>query len=145
MRYHDDSSELITVFDPTPEDVARADQERLGEDIRKLYVALTRSRFATWVGVAEIENWHLSGLGYLLGDESATRQPLGDALNLLTGGHPELCTEPLPAATELHYAEEAPATLGPALISIREAREDWWIAELLLTGIHRSHRHGRCV
>ena len=128
VRYHDDSSELITVFDPTPEDVARADQERLGEDIRKLYVALTRSRFATWVGVADIENWHLSGLGYLLGDESATQPPLSDALNLLTGGHPELCTEPLPAATDLHYTEEAPATLGPALISTREARENWWIA-----------------
>ena len=128
VRYHDDNSQLITVFDPTPEDVARADKERLGEDIRKLYVALTRARFATWVGVAEIENWHLSGLGYLLGGEPAAQKPLSDALNHLVNRHTELCAEALPGATDLHYAQEAPAALGPALISTREAREDWWIA-----------------
>src|SRR5690554_1107822 len=128
VRYHDDHSKLITVFDPTPDDVARADQERLGEDIRKLYVALTRARFATWVGVAEIDNWHLSGLGYLLGGEPAAQHPLSDALKHLVDGHTELCTEALPDATGLRYAEEAPAALGPALISTREAREDWWIA-----------------
>lgn len=128
VRYHDDHSQLVTVFDPSPQDVARADRERLGEDIRKLYVALTRARFATWVGVADIENWHLSGLGYLLGGEPAAQQPLSDALNHLVNGHTELCAEPLPAATSLRYAEEAPAALGPALISTREAREDWWIA-----------------
>ncbi|WP_072797614.1 exodeoxyribonuclease V subunit beta [Marinobacter antarcticus] len=128
VRYHDDSSQLITVFDPTPEDVARADSERLGEDIRKLYVALTRARFATWVGVADIEYWHLSGLGYLLGGEPAAQQPLSDALSNLANGYTELSAEPLPAATDLRYVEEAPAALGPALISTREAREDWWIA-----------------
>jgi exodeoxyribonuclease V beta subunit len=128
VRYHDDHSQLITVFDPTPEDVARADKERLGEDIRKLYVALTRARFATWVGVADIENWHLSGLGYLLGGEPAAQQPLSDALSNLANGYTELSAEPLPAATDLRYVEEAPAALGPALISTREAREDWWIA-----------------
>ena len=128
VRYHDDHSKLITVFDPTPEDVARADRERLGEDIRKLYVALTRARFATWVGVAEIDNWHLSGLGYLLGGEPAAQQPLSEVLKQLVDGHTELCTEALPESTGLRYAEEAPAALGPALISTREAREDWWIA-----------------
>lgn len=128
VRYHDDNSQLITVFDPTPEDVARADQERLGEDIRKLYVALTRARFATWVGVADIEDWHLSGLGYLLGGKPVAQQPLSEVLNQLTHGYSELCTEPLPAFTNLHYAAETPAALGPALISTREAREDWWIA-----------------
>jgi len=128
VRYHDDNSQLITVFDPTPEDVARADRERLGEDIRKLYVALTRARFATWVGVADIENWHLSGLGYLLGGEPAAQCPLSEALNLLVNGYPELCACPLPDATDLRYAEETPAALGPARVSTREAREDWWIA-----------------
>jgi len=128
VRYHDDNSQLITVFDPTPEDVTRADRERLGEDIRKLYVALTRARFATWVGVADIENWHLSGLGYLLGGEPAAQRPLSEALNLLANGYPELCACPLPDATDLRYAEETPAALGQARVSTREAREDWWIA-----------------
>ena len=46
--------------------VEQADVERLGEDIRKLYVALTRGRYATLVGVDTFKDWHLSGLAYLL-------------------------------------------------------------------------------
>ncbi len=128
VRYHDNDHKLITVFDPEPQDVARADHERLGEDIRKLYVALTRARFATWVGVAEIENWQLSGLGYLLGSEPAAQQSVSAALTALAGGHDEFYVEALPPATDQRYAEPAPAALGQARVSNREAREDWWIA-----------------
>jgi exodeoxyribonuclease V beta subunit len=128
VRYHDANDQLITVFDPTPNDVEQADKERLGEDIRKLYVALTRARFATWVGVTEIENWQFSGLGYLLSGNPAATQSLGGALKQLAAGRSELFVESLPEATDEHFSEPAPAALGPALVSTREAREDWWIA-----------------
>jgi len=128
VRYHDDNDRLITVFDPTPNDVERADKERLGEDIRKLYVALTRARFATWVGVTEIANWRLSGLGYLLSGNPAAEHSLSDALQQLAAGHSELLVESLPEAIGQHYAEPAPEALGLARVSTREAREDWWIA-----------------
>ncbi|AZT82088.1 exodeoxyribonuclease V subunit beta [Marinobacter sp. NP-4(2019)] len=127
VRYHDDSGQLTTVFDPTPDDVARADRERLGEDIRKLYVALTRARFATWVGVAAIDNWPLSGLGYLIGGEGEPHS-VSNCLNQLANGHPAISVMPLPETTDNHYTEAAPEALGPALISTREAREEWWIA-----------------
>jgi exodeoxyribonuclease V beta subunit len=128
VRYHDNNDQLITVFDPTPNDVEQADKERLGEDIRKLYVALTRARFATWVGVTEIENWQLSGLGYLLSGNPAAKHSLSGALQQLAVGHSELFVESLPEATGQHYAEPAPGALGLARVSTREAREDWWIA-----------------
>lgn len=45
----------------------QADEERLGEDLRKLYVALTRARHATWVGMAPLDRLAHSAAGHLLG------------------------------------------------------------------------------
>lgn len=126
VRYHDDQGRLVTVFDPAPEDVARADQERLGEDIRKLYVALTRARFATWVGTAALDNWQQSGLGYLIAGDGQSR--ISDCLSQLAQGRAEIRITPLPDPDETQYHEQAPEALGPALVSSREAKEDWWIA-----------------
>ncbi|HEV8076792.1 MAG TPA: 3'-5' exonuclease, partial [Marinobacter sp.] len=128
VRYHDHNNQLITVLDPTSEDAEQADKERLGEDIRKLYVALTRARFATWVGVTEIKNWQLSGLGYLLSGNPAAKASLSDALIQLAADHHELSVDTLPEATDQHFSEPTPTDLGPAWVSTREAREDWWIA-----------------
>ncbi|GGY72906.1 exodeoxyribonuclease V subunit beta [Marinobacter zhanjiangensis] len=128
VRYHDDSGQLVTVFDPAPEDVARADRERLGEDIRKLYVALTRARHATWVGAAALTDWHLSGLGYLLDGQGEASGELDRCLQSLAENQPAITVEPLPPAEDTQYHEDAPETLGPALVSTREARENWWIA-----------------
>ncbi|MCG7200332.1 exodeoxyribonuclease V subunit beta [Marinobacter pelagius] len=128
VRYHDDQGRLVTVFDPEPEAVARADRERLGEDIRKLYVALTRARYATWVGVAAIDSWSQSGLGYLLGGEGREQQPLSDSLMPLARDEDTIAVMALPEADTACYAEAAPDALGPALEAGREAREDWWIA-----------------
>nr|WP_297400793.1 exodeoxyribonuclease V subunit beta [uncultured Marinobacter sp.] len=126
VRYHDQQGGLITVFDPGADDIARADRERLGEDIRKLYVALTRARFATWVGVAALDNWPQSGLGYLIAGEGERR--ITDCLTRLGEGRPEIAVTPLPEAEQTQYTEPAPEALGPALESTRAAKEDWWIA-----------------
>ncbi|NWN92110.1 exodeoxyribonuclease V subunit beta [Marinobacter adhaerens] len=126
VSYHDDNNKPVTVFDPSAEDVAKADQERLGEDIRKIYVALTRARFATWVGAAALDNWQQSGLGYLIAGSGA--DSISQCLGHLNDGQPEICVTPLPEADETRYTEPAPEALGPALVSHREAREDWWIA-----------------
>lgn len=126
VRYHDAGDRLVTVFDPTPEDVARADQERLGEDIRKCYVALTRARFATWVGAAALDNWPESGLGYLIAGDN--ERPISDCLAPLVQAQAGIAIKPLPEPETIHFTERAPEDLGPALESTREAREDWWIA-----------------
>ena len=57
----------------------QADEERLGEDLRKLYVALTRARHATWVGMAPLDRLAHSAAGHLLGLAAApvTRVPGG--------------------------------------------------------------------
>ena len=60
---------------------AAADEERLQEDLRLLYVALTRARHALWVGVAAIKVgtakaclFHRSALGRLLAGEGAVAE-----------------------------------------------------------------------
>ncbi|MDO5056001.1 MAG: UvrD-helicase domain-containing protein [Lautropia sp.] len=49
------------------EAVKAADEERLAEDLRKLYVALTRARHATWVGMDAVKGLGQSAAGHLLG------------------------------------------------------------------------------
>lgn len=53
------------------------DDERLQEDLRLLYVALTRARHMLWVGAAALKigrsddcRWHRSALGYLVSGEA---------------------------------------------------------------------------
>jgi exodeoxyribonuclease V beta subunit len=80
--------------------LARVDEERLREDLRKLYVALTRARFATWVGAARVKRLERSALGHLLGlgepaasaDASAAAASTGlrAALQTLAQGHPDI-------------------------------------------------------
>lgn len=69
LRWHDADGRLRLVPGRSADDeiVAAADAERLGEDLRKLYVALTRARHATWVGLGALENLHRSAAGHLLG------------------------------------------------------------------------------
>lgn len=69
LRWHDADGRLQLVPGRSANDeiVAAADAERLGEDLRKLYVALTRARHATWVGLGALENLHRSAAGHLLG------------------------------------------------------------------------------
>ena len=55
-------------------DIERADRERLREDLRLLYVAMTRPRHAIWIGFSSVKvgqsdkcHSHKSALGYLVG------------------------------------------------------------------------------
>ncbi|MEA1080196.1 exodeoxyribonuclease V subunit beta [Marinobacter qingdaonensis] len=128
VRYHDDQGALVTVFEPTAADLARSDRERLGEDIRKLYVALTRARFATWVGAAALDQWSLSGLGYLVAPDQTDSASVSDSLRPLAQDQGAIALTGLPEASELSYQQPEPEALGPALSAHREAREDWWIA-----------------
>ena len=93
-----------------------AEQERLREDLRLLYVALTRARHALWVGFATIKKGnsprcqsHLSALGYLLGGPK--ERAASDWLPVLqaVAGGPLLLQAATPAEQAL------PCSLLPAL------------------------------
>ena len=138
LHYHDESGNAQVTLKPTAELIALADDERLAEDLRLLYVALTRAQHACWLGVADLKRGnnngsvlHLSALGYLLGggaplaDSPALQQWLRD----LQQDCPALAYAQMPDATTEHYLppQNDAALLAP-LIPKRKASENWWIA-----------------
>ncbi len=128
VQFHDQQRQLQLRLQPTDDDIERADQERLGEDIRKLYVALTRARYATWVGAAEVKDWQHSALGYLLGQPQRLGEGLAALEHAPLEGASHIRVEDLPSLGDDVYRPQHSEALGPALTSRRSAREDWWIA-----------------
>ena len=131
LKYHDDDGELrlaLTGGDPTV--VARADRERLGEDLRKLYVALTRARHAIWVGLAPLNELELSAFGHLLaGGRSIAPDALEGHLMALAKGCEAIVVTPAPEpAGERFETQASHAAVRRARTAARPVREYWWIA-----------------
>ncbi|ALM51558.1 exodeoxyribonuclease V subunit beta [Halomonas huangheensis] len=110
--------------------IAHAETERLAEDLRKLYVAMTRARHATWMGLAPLKELEHSAIGYLLagGAELAPDQ-LTRALERLASEESGIDVQPLPVVTDIRIdTRPAAAELHAARVPLRSAREHWWIA-----------------
>ncbi|MEH8017498.1 exodeoxyribonuclease V subunit beta [Rheinheimera muenzenbergensis] len=121
------------VLDLTPDDAAlqQAEHERLLEDIRLLYVALTRPVYACWLGLALFSEGASkksklvqSAVGYLLG---VSDEPDLPELTALLGALPWQ-QRPIPAPCRFS-APQAHSALTPALVlDSALKREAWWIA-----------------
>ncbi|MGO3770203.1 MAG: exodeoxyribonuclease V subunit beta, partial [Vreelandella alkaliphila] len=129
LRWHDAHGNLQLSLSADEETLATADRERLGEDLRKLYVALTRARHATWLGLAPLQGLENSALGYLIsGGKTLAPAELTSALEALAHGSEIAVSEPpAPTAQRLALSEQS-ATLGHARTPTRPAKEHWWIA-----------------
>ena len=138
LHFHDAAGNAQVSLKPTPELIAQADDERLAEDLRLLYVALTRARHACWLGVADLKRGnsnrsvlHLCALGYLLGGGAMLAESAGlqSWLAEVQQGCDALQCEPVPAADAAHfYPPLNQATLLEPVIPGRRAAENWWIA-----------------
>ena len=138
LHFHDAAGNAQVSLKPTPELIAQADDERLAEDLRLLYVALTRAQHACWLGVADLKRGnnnrsvlHLSALGYLLGGGGMLAESAGlqSWLAEVQQGCDALQCEAVPAAGEAHfYPPLNQATLLEPRIPSRRAAENWWIA-----------------
>ncbi|WP_368642893.1 exodeoxyribonuclease V subunit beta [Castellaniella ginsengisoli] len=106
----------------------RLDGERLGEDVRKLYVALTRARHAVWMALGPLRAG--SGIGHVLGADPHA------AWTRLTQWHPGLIAWDDPtradgAGTTPFSGEAAKAagSLGDARhLSAPAVGQAWWIS-----------------
>ncbi|MFN2332381.1 MAG: exodeoxyribonuclease V subunit beta [Halomonas sp.] len=134
LRWHDAEGRLRISLEADDERLAVVDRERLGEDLRKLYVALTRARHATWLGMAPLKGLEGSAMGHVLSNgEPITTAGFGAALKRFKGEGSEACQaiqiEPAPQAHArvIDLGSDAPA-LGEARTTQRAAREHWWIA-----------------
>lgn len=76
---------------------ALLEHERLAEDLRKLYVALTRSRHACWMALIPQRNLAASAMGYLLGGAQFCQpESVGQAVAHLTESCADIDVQPLP-------------------------------------------------
>lgn len=115
----------------------RADEERLAEDLRLLYVAVTRACHAVWLGMAAVgrgntSSLHLTAPGYVLaGGATLDAAGLGMALKNLAHGCSHIVCEQAPEISAV-LAPQAPApktpASKPALVSQRPPLAPWWIA-----------------
>ena len=152
VKYHDEQDRLKIAQNPTARDLAAADTERLAEDLRLLYVSVTRAQFSCWLGVGvmgkitqkhgETSNLHLSGLGYLLSArEMIPTGMLSEKLAQLKGDCEDIVIEALPDAHGDGYAPRTEAgRLGPALEFSGRVPSDWWISSYsgILSGAGRA-------
>lgn len=89
------------------DDLAAADRERLREDLRLLYVGLTRARHGLWIGFSALKigngsacQAHRSAAGYLIGGGQAwPADAWGPRINAFVEGLTVVRTSPAPSET----------------------------------------------
>ncbi|WP_426428459.1 exodeoxyribonuclease V subunit beta [Pseudomonas palmensis] len=138
LGWHDAQGNAQLTLTPDAEQIALADDERLAEDLRLLYVALTRAQHACWLGVADLKRGtgkesllHRCALGYLLGGGAVlpASTALEGWLQALQEGCATIHSQVLPIAdTQRYQAPRNTAELLPARQPRRRAAENWWIA-----------------
>ncbi|MFM8330401.1 MAG: exodeoxyribonuclease V subunit beta [Candidatus Methylumidiphilus sp.] len=136
-RFHDAAGQLLLDLGKAEASRQHADLERLQEDLRLLYVALTRPRHACWLGVAPVKSGNFkacllekSAMGQVLnGGQSLSAEALGPALAALRGDCAAIAITPPPPIRHEAYAppaDELPLTAARAYRA--RAAERWWIA-----------------
>ncbi|WP_324770433.1 exodeoxyribonuclease V subunit beta [Pokkaliibacter plantistimulans] len=141
LKWHDDSGRLLLSLEANDERVAQVDRERLGEDLRKYYVALTRARYVTWVGMASLDNLQLSAPGYLLnGGDPIASDELFSALTTLASECADIAVEPLPDGVVALYQSETASLQLAEPLPLPARPEQWWISSY--SGLEYSTAHG---
>ena len=125
------------VLEPDSEQLQQADRERMGEDLRLLYVALTRAQHACWLGLSDLRRGrardsvlHESAIAWLLGGGEQLQEPEGlarwlaawqqlDGINVVAAPEPDdQHYQPVQSEqVELHERTPAHAPF-----------EHWWIS-----------------
>ncbi|MBB3229082.1 exodeoxyribonuclease V beta subunit [Luteibacter sp. Sphag1AF] len=124
---------------------AQAERAALQEDLRLLYVAVTRARHACWLGVAPVcaqrankPQLHKSALGHLLtGGVEIDNGQIAGLLSALAANEPSIAVTYMPAPDDMAFQPRTPLPRpGPARHSdVTPPR--WWIASY--SALRHSH------
>lgn len=136
-RFHDENQNLVIDLSKGDNIKNLSDRERLQEDLRLLYVAMTRAKYACWLGFAPIKSGNTkncqlekSAVGYLLGWQAGMPvSALLDQLSKLKGDCEAIVTLSLPGASLDYYQPlQHQEALDSALNSTAKIIDNWWIA-----------------
>lgn len=136
-RFHDEKGELCIDLGKSESAQRQADHERLQEDLRLLYVGLTRAQHACWLGIAPLKMGtskkcvlDRSALGYVLaGGEAIDAEELADRLRNLRGDCADIVIGDPPASQTPYLARHEPAVaLVPARVPRHKSSFGWWVS-----------------
>lgn len=129
LRWHDEDGRLQVRLTSEAGAIELVDAERLGEDLRKLYVALTRARFGTWMGVAPLESFERGALGYLLaGEASVAPADFESMLAAFARNCPHVSVACAPELDGTRYVPTPIPEAAALSLALPQRREHWWIA-----------------
>ncbi|CAH0526741.1 exodeoxyribonuclease V subunit beta [Vibrio hippocampi] len=136
-KFYDEQQGLATLdLKKSKAALAQADHERLAEDLRLIYVALTRAVFGCFIGVAPIRNGrqvkeptgvHCSAIGHLIqnGAELGV-DGLAQALGKLAQQHDGIKVTDVPQVSDFHYqAKQSQIPQLEAAKLTRHIDRDW--------------------
>ena len=155
VRFHDGERRTL-VLEPSEDQRQQADGERLGEDLRLLYVALTRARHACWLGLADLKTGqgrtsvlHHSAIGHLLsGGQPLVGSPalVGWLQQWSEGADQTIAVSPAPEVDDRLYQ---PQQVANPQLQARQPQhpsfESWWIASYSALAIGSEDVAGRAV
>ncbi|ELT91026.1 hypothetical protein CAPTEDRAFT_212078 [Capitella teleta] len=158
--YHDQqTSETWLALTPSDEASMLSEKERLAEDLRLLYVALTRSVYCCYLGMAPYKSGraskdgktdlHLTAIGYLLNQgENILSPDLNTLLEQMAERceHQQVVISPLPASTLPPYS---PVISQEGSLSARNftgnIERNWWTTSYSALSRLSSHRSASVV
>ncbi|NOV28309.1 exodeoxyribonuclease V subunit beta [Methylomonas sp. ZR1] len=136
-RYHDEQQTLNIDLTKADDIRALSDEERLQEDLRLLYVAMTRAQHACWLGVAPIKfgntkecQLEKSAMGSLLNWQAGLSVgALGSQLTHLKGSCESILLTGLPTINDKPYlAPQQTDQLESTRIAAARIANNWWVA-----------------
>ncbi len=136
--WHDDQGQTWIDLQPGPDVRLRIERERLQEDLRLLYVALTRAEHACWLAVAPVMDGrskapvlHRSAFGYVLsGGEPVGPGDLHARMQTLCGETRDIRINLAldAASTHSYHATQRAEAQYPARTYRLSPPDPWWIA-----------------
>ncbi|PSV42692.1 exodeoxyribonuclease V subunit beta [Photobacterium sp. GB-36] len=153
VKYHDEDDN-VTILDITKhaDSISKADKERLAEDLRLIYVALTRAVYGCFVGMAPVRNGrsskeptglHKSAMGYLIqnGEECGVAA-LELALAKLSEAQPTITIAEPPVLPVDKWAGQNEQTEALNRREFeRQIERNWWMTSYsnLVKQGHQAH------
>lgn len=136
-RYHDENQTLNIDLTKADDIRALSDEERLQEDLRLLYVAMTRARYACWLGIAPIKfgntkecQLEKTAMGSLLNWQAGLPAgALGPQLTHLKGDCETILLTGLPTVSDKRYvAPQQTDQLESTRTASAKIANNWWVA-----------------
>jgi exodeoxyribonuclease V beta subunit len=129
LKWYGEDGQLQIGLEASDEVLQLADRDRLGEDIRKVYVALTRARYITWLGLVALQEASISAIGHLLGIGDTPADQLLTKIQAFAGQKDFIAVNSeLSANNDQFKPIVESAVVAEARLPKRAAREHWWIS-----------------